>query len=234
MANVTGVVVGVYRHDGARRMAALVPDGWRSAFWALDAVADVARDRTVGSGPGGKFALCNALVRQVEPGPDDWVVVVDDDVVVPGGLARFVELSAAAGLGLSQPAHLRQSRSSHPITVRRRYRRARWTTYVEIGPVFAVAPSWRSRVLPFPEDMGMGWGLELLWMDLQREGLRLGIVDAVGMDHLVPPGQSYDLHPEGRRLETMLRERGATVLGDLQSTRGSWWSWQRRPRWARS
>jgi hypothetical protein len=234
MANVTGagVVVGVYRHHGARTMSDLVPDGWRSAFWALDEVADVARDRTVGCGPGGKFELCNRLVEHVAPDPGDWIVVVDDDVVVPGGLDAFVALSRAAGFGLSQPAHTAESNSSHPITVQRRHRRARWTTYVEIGPVFAVAPEWRSRVLPFPEDMGMGWGLELLWMDLQREGLRLGVVDEVGMDHLVPPGLSYDLHPEGRRLETMLRERGARVLGDLQETRGSWWSWQRRPRWA--
>jgi hypothetical protein len=225
------VVVGVYRHDNARRMAALVPDGWRSAFWALDAVHDDVRERTVGSGPGGKFALCNALVRHVEPRPGEWVVVVDDDVVVPAGLDAFVRRAAEAGFGLCQPAHSRDSNASHPVTVRRRLHRARWFSYVEIGPVFAVSPQWQPRVLPFPEDMGMGWGLELLWMDLEREGLRLGIVDDVTMDHLVPPGRTYDLSVEGRRLETMLHERGARQLADLMRLHGRWWVWQRRPRW---
>jgi hypothetical protein len=214
-------------------MLALVPDGWRAAFWALDAEHPAAASVTVGSGPGPKFVLCNRLVAAVAPGPDDWVVVVDDDVLVPGGLVSFLAVAGAAGFGLAQPAHTRASKSSHPITVVRRWCRARWTTYVEIGPVFAVAPSWRPRLLPFPEDMGMGWGLELLWMDQQAAGLRLGVVDAVPMEHLVPPGLSYDMSPEGRRVETMLRERGVVSMGDLQRTRGRWWRWERRPRWRR-
>lgn len=228
----SGVIVGVYRHDRARTMLDLVPPGWRAALWALDAEAPEAASVTAGVGPGAKFTLCNALVRAVAPGPDDWVVVVDDDVVVPRGLPAFLARAAEAGFGLAQPAHARSSHFSHPQTVRRPLLRARWFSYVEIGPVFAVSPRWRHRVLPFPEDIGMGWGLELLWMDLEREGMRLGIVDDVVMDHLVPPGRTYDLSVEGRRLEGMLAERGAGQLADLMRLHGRWWRWQRRPRWA--
>ena len=32
---------------------------------------------------------------------------------------------------------------------------------MEIGPLFVVGPRWRDRILPFPEERGMGWGLEL-------------------------------------------------------------------------
>jgi hypothetical protein len=227
----SGVVVGVYRRDRAQTMLDLVPDGWRSAFWALDSVAPAAAAVTVGSGPGAKFELCNRLLAAAAPGPGDWVVVVDDDVVVPAGLGAFLDRSAQAGLGLTQPAHSRHSKYSHQVTVRRPLLRARWGSYVEIGPVFAVSPEWRDRVLPFPEDMGMGWGVELLWMDLEREGLRLGIVDDVAMTHLVPPGLSYDLGPEGRRLEAMLAERGARQLADVMRIHGRWWRWQRRPSW---
>lgn len=227
----SGVIVGVYRHDRAATILDLVPDGWRAAFWALDAVAPVAAPSTVGSGAGPKFTLCNRLVSAVAPGPDDWVVVVDDDVVVPRGLPAFLALADAAGFGLAQPAHMPSSNYSHRETVRRRLLRARWHSYVEIGPVFAVSPAWRHRVLPFPEDIGMGWGLELRWMDLERDGMRLGIVDGVEMDHLVPPGRTYDLSVEGRRLETMLAERGATQLADVMRLHGRWWRWQRSPRW---
>lgn len=229
----SGVVVGIYRAHRAQTMLDLVPSGWSCALWALDAVDDDARDVTVGTGRGTKFELANRLIREVAPSPEDWVVVADDDVLVPDGIARLVSVGEAARFGLCQPAHSSASFASHPITAQRRHRRARWTTYVEIGPVFAVAPAWRDRLLPFPEDLGMGWGLELLWMDLQREGLRLGVVDEVTMEHLVPPGLTYDLHPEGRRLQAMLHERGASVLGDLQRTRASWWTWQRKPHWVR-
>jgi hypothetical protein len=229
----TGVIVGVYRQANAARMRALVPPGWRAAFWALDAESPDAADVTVGCGAAPKFALCNRLVAAAAPAGDEWVVVVDDDVLVPSGLPAFLDVAAAAAFGLAQPAHSKASKSSHPITVVHPLCRARWTTYVEIGPIFAIAPDWRDRLLPFPEDMGMGWGLDLLWMDQQANGLRLGVVDAVPMEHLVPPGLSYDMSPEGRRVETMLRERDVVSMGDLQRTRGRWWRWERRPRWRR-
>jgi hypothetical protein len=225
------VVIGVYRQARAATILSLIPDGWACALWALDAVAPEAAHLTVGSGAGTKFDLCNRLLDAVDAKERDWVVVVDDDVLVPAGLQAFIDLSVKAGLGLTQPAHSPKSKFSHPMTVRRRLLRARWGSYVEIGPIFAVAPQSRHLVLPFPTDMGMGWGLELLWMDLQDRGLRLGTIDGVAMTHLVPPGLSYDLRPEGRRFETMLHERGARELADLVRVHGRWWRWQRKPPW---
>ncbi len=62
----------------------------------------------------------------------------------------------------------------------------RLTTFVESGPLVAVAPKWVERVTPLPVWRGMGWGLELEWIDLQAEGCRLGIVDATTVVHLGP------------------------------------------------
>ena len=68
---------------------------------------------------------------------------------------------------------------SHGITRAQPRSRARLTTFVESGPLVAIAPEWVDRVTAAPAWRGMGWGLELDWIDLQAEGCRLGIVDAV-------------------------------------------------------
>jgi hypothetical protein len=228
-------LVAVYRRRNQATMAQLADQaqtaGWKVGLWALDELAPELADVTVGVGPGLKFPLVNAMLEKLDAREGDLVVADDDVELSRGSLTDLLTIMRAGSLGICQPAHDQDSHVSHGITQARRATRARWTTYVEIGPIFAVHATWRSEVTPFPEEFGMGWGIELLWYDLQSSGCRLGVVDEVRIRHLSPPALEYDAHDESVRMLAMVRERGGTALGDLQRTRGRWWRGQRSPRW---
>ena len=230
------VVACVYRGRNAsvvqRLLEPALAAGWPVALWALDQAAAELEPWTHGDGPGTKFELVNGLLGEVLVEPDDWVVVADDDAVFTRGtLVSFAETAAAAGFGLAQPAHALRSNISHRITWRRPCSNARLTTFVEIGPIFAVDPAWRGRVLPFPGGIGMGWGLELDWMDLRPEGCRLGIVDATPVRHLTRFAAAYAPDEEIAKLARLLDERGAPGWGDLRRTLATWRPWRRRAPW---
>ena len=104
---------------------------------------------------------------------------------------------------------------------------------MEIGPLFVIGPRWRDRVLPFPEERGMGWGLELAWLDLFREGCELGIVDAVRVRHEGSRGEEYDDVDEIDRVHARLESLGYRGWSDVQVTLGTWRPWQRAPSWGR-
>jgi hypothetical protein len=163
------------------------------------------------------------------------VVIADDDAVfVRGDLVSFVAVAEQAGLDLAQPAHVLWSNISHRITWMRPLSRARLTSFVEIGPIFAVAPAWRDRVLPFPDGVGMGWGLELQWIDLREEGCRLGIVDSTPVRHLTRFATAYAPEEEIERLTRQLEERGAPGWRGLRRTLATWRPWRPRPPWLQS
>jgi hypothetical protein len=105
---------------------------------------------------------------------------------------------------------------------------------VEIGPVFAVRAPWLARVLPFPPDHDMGWGLELEWFDLTREGAVLGVVDATTVRHLGPVGRGYRWREEQAKLERGVEARGLGSFGDIQQTLGTWRPWQHDAPWVRA
>ena len=50
----------------------------------------------------------------------------------------------------------------------------------------------------------MGWGLELEWHELYREGCALGIVDAVRVRHEGERGEGYDFRTEAHRVHAEL------------------------------
>jgi hypothetical protein len=203
------------------------------ALWALDEEDPGLAGDTLGSGPGTKFELVNRLASERAPESGDWVVVADDDAVfLRGSVVSFVRKAARADFGLAQPAHVLWSNISHRITWMRPFSNARLTTFVEIGPIFAVAPAWRDRIVPFPEDVGMGWGLELDWIDLQEDGCRLGIVDATPIKHLSPFATAYAPDAEIAKLTQRLEERGAPGWKGLRRTLATWRPWQSRPPWA--
>ena len=236
-ATAPAVFVCVYRQRNAAAARALAGQaqaaGWRVALWALDAPDPELATVTVGTGPGTRLELLNRLVAEAVPKPDEWVVVADDDVaIVAGELPSLVAVAVQAGLGLAQPAHSRSSYYTWGLTVRRWASVARRTGFIEIGPVVAISPAWRDRVLPLPEDFGMGWGLELLWSDLAEEGCPLGIVDAVAMRHLDPIATTYDHEVERQRVKGLLHERGLPSLEALQRTEDRWWRGRRPPRWS--
>jgi hypothetical protein len=227
----------VYRRRNAhvveRLLAPTSAGGSTVGLWALDEKDPALAHLTVGSGPGLKFDLVNRLVEERPPSTESHVVVADDDAMfLRGDLVTFVRTAETAELDLAQPAHVFWSNISHRITWMRPLSTARLTTFVEIGPIFAVSPGWRDRVVPFPEGLGMGWGLDLQWMDLREEGCRLGIIDSTPIHHLSQFAAAYAPDEEIARLNQLLAERGAPSWKGLRRTLATWHRWRARPPWA--
>jgi hypothetical protein len=84
-----------------------------------------------------------------------------------------------------------------------------------------IAPQFRDAVLPFPEHLGNGWGLDVEWMALcdQRDA-HFGIIDAVTMQHLHPVGGDYDMAAERAMLDDVIKSTGGTSFYDRVSTTG--------------
>lgn len=218
----------VYRKANAPVLARLIAD-WpavRPSLWALDEVSPMLAHATVGHGPGLKFELLNRLHEAVPPA-GRWTVFSDDDfAVVRGSLDRWLAVADQAGFGLSQPAHIPDSYWTHRATVAQPRTVARRTRFVEIGPVFAISPVAQVGMLPFPSDVGMGYGLERRWAAVP--GLRQGIVDSTRIRHLDPIGRGYIVADELERVGTLAEDnvaRNTTSLGR------PWRPWQREPRW---
>ena len=205
--------------------------GWDVALWSLDAVPDTLANVTGGVGPGLRLENLNRVLEDAD-GLPRWVVLCDDDVeFVRGDVVKLVAECDSAGFGIAQPAHAHGSHVSHAHTRAMPRARARSVTFVEAGPVSVVAPEWCERVLPLPEWRGMGWGLELEWMDLRAEGCVLGVVDSVSYRHLDAVGTTYDETAERERMRADLDARGIVDLSLVQSTLAVWRPWRRHPPW---
>jgi len=194
----TVLVVGVAREG--RRMPAVLAELHRSRHTVVE--------RTVPMGAGGKFehldaALCGADLPGV-----DWLLAVDDDVLLPRGfLDRFVLCAEDARLRLAQPAHRRRSHASWPVTRRRPGQAVRRTRFVEIGPVTALHRDTFGVLLPFPA-LRMGWGLDLHWGAVAAQhGWPLGVVDATPVRHLAPSGSASGHEGPIAEARAFLRDR---------------------------
>lgn len=184
------LVIGVYR-PGSSMPEALRPlrsqtHEVRIALGSTDEAEPALRGETVAESlAGGKFENLNRVLAASESGDwGDWVLVVDDDVRLPGAfLDRFVAVCEAFGLDLAQPAQTLRSHSAWKVTRRRPASLVRETRFVEIGPVTAFSRRAAAELLPFPE-LRYGWGLDLHWAALAgQRGWRLGIVDALPVRH---------------------------------------------------
>ena len=229
-------LVCVYRSENSPIVVELVNQALELemavALWALDSPIASLAERTVGCGPGSRLQLLNRLCNLLPASAAGQLVVCDDDIMFErGGLRELLALTKACHFGLAQPAHAPRSYVNHAITRARPLTLARVTTYVESGPVVVISPEWRSRVLPFPEELGMGWGVDLVWSDLQKVGCRLGIVDGVSLRHLAPAARGYDVGPEAERLRAMMKTRGIESLHAFQRTLDAWRIWQKEPPW---
>jgi GT2 family glycosyltransferase len=139
----------------------------------------------------GKFENLNMLLASYPPHDADWLLVLDDDIVLPRGfLDRFLFLAERFRLDLAQPAHQLASHAAWRVTRRRPGSAVRETCFVEIGPVTAFRHSTFSTLLPFPE-LRMGWGLDMHWAALAREhDWRCGVIDATPIVHRAAPAAS--------------------------------------------
>jgi GT2 family glycosyltransferase len=149
---------------------------------------------TAPQGERGKFQNLNALIAAHPLASYDWLLVIDDDVALPRGfLDAFLCAAERTGLRLAQPAHRLHSHAAWPVTRRHAGATARETTFVEIGPVTAFHRDTFAALLPFPESLPMGWGLDVHWAAVAAEhGWPIGIVDATPIGHTQrPAGSAY-------------------------------------------
>ena len=145
---------------GIERAGSLMPDARAELLRSRHAVDVV----TAPQGERGKFENLNALLAAHPPADYDWLLVIDDDVALPRGfLDAFLWAAERTGLKLAQPAHRLHSHAAWPVTRRHPGATVRETTFVEIGPVTAFHRDSFDVLLPFPEGLRMGWGLDVHW-----------------------------------------------------------------------
>ena len=168
----------------------------------------------------GKFQNLNQLLAAHPADECDWLLVVDDDVVLPHHfLDSLLFLAERFDFQLVQPAHRARSHAAWRVTRRRAGVMARQTPFVEIGPVTAFASATFPVLLPFP-DVRMGWGLDMHWAALAREhGWRCGVLDAVAIRHSVAPaGGAYSRAAAVAEGRALLAERPHLTAAEAQTT----------------
>jgi hypothetical protein len=171
-------------------------------------------------GERGKFENLNLLLSRHSVADYDWLLVIDDDVVLPDGfLDRLLFLAERFSLDLAQPAHSLSSHAAWQVTRRRLTSTVRETRFVEIGPVTAFAARTFSGLLPFP-PLRMGWGLDLHWAALAAEhGWRCGVLDALAVGHTVAPAASaYSRESAVAEARAFLADRPYLSASEAQQT----------------
>jgi hypothetical protein len=216
----------VAREAPARRVLALGVERAGEANVLAAARSELARSHhdvqfaaTV-AGSRGKFENLNDLLATHPAAGHDWLLLVDDDVVLPRGfLEVFLFLAERFDLALAQPAHRWRSHAAWRVTRRRPGVLARQTRFVEIGPVSALRAITFDALLPFP-PLRFGWGLDLHWSALAREnGWRQGIIDATPVRHgLRRIAASYDRGDAVAETQRFLAERPYTPATEAQRT----------------
>jgi Glycosyltransferase like family 2 len=207
------LVAGVYRPGSA--FADGDVDALRSTRHRVDFALGPAGDL-------GKFENLNRLLVGA-PSDFDWLVVVDDDVLLPPRfLDRFVGVCERFDFDLAQPAQTQRSHSAWRVARRRPASLARETRLVEIGPVTAFGARAVSELLPFPE-LRFGWGLDVHWAAVAAErGWRLGVVDATPVRHeAARVGTAYRLEDAEAEAARFLADRPyllAERAGDVLAT----------------
>jgi hypothetical protein len=196
----------------------------RLALGSTGAADPALAPHTVACGlEGGKFPNLNRVLDRLGERPlegVDWLLVVDDDVVLPPRFVdRFLGLCEAFELDLAQPAQSLRSHAAWRVTRRRAASALRRTRFVEIGPVTAFGRRAAAELVPFPE-LRYGWGLELHWAAVAAErGWSLGIVDATRVRHERSPVASAYGHAEAvAEARRFLRDRSFVPSAAAQET----------------
>jgi hypothetical protein len=206
------LVLGIERRDEPNVLSGSFDELGRSRH-------DVSLAR-IDAGDRGKFENLNALLAEHPPDGHDWLLVVDDDVVLPAGfLDAFVFLAERFGLSLAQPAHRRRSHAAWEVTRRRPASLVRETRFVEIGPLCAFHSRTFETLLPFP-PLRIGWGLDAHWSAVARErGWRMGVADATPIRHgLRPIAASYQHDAAFSEAREFLATRPYTRAVEAQRT----------------
>jgi hypothetical protein len=183
---------------------------------------------TTVAGDRGKFENLNQLLAANPVHGFDWLLIVDDDVLLPPGfLDLFLFLAERLDFSLAQPAHRWRSHAGWQITRRRPGVVARETRFVEIGPICALRAVTFDELLPFP-PLRFGWGLDAHWSAVARaRGWRLGVVDATPVRHgLRQIATSYDRTDAVQEARHFLAQHPYTPAAEAQQTLVAHRSWR--------
>lgn len=233
-------VYSVYRTRNlslVRELIAQLPEGSSCHLHCLeDDVPAELTSYTRAHGPGPRMQLLQHLIDNHPPRPGDYLMIVDDDVTLDRSqLARFVALCQAGRLDIAQPAHSRRSIYSYSFNRVRGFVTARRVGYVEVGPLVLFSPAAQRLVLPFPAEARMGWGVDVAWTALRRQGLTLGIVDATPMTHHGAVAAGYSATAEWQQVYRRLADVGVTSMKELLTTeKPVWRPWQQLAPWLAS
>ncbi len=214
------LALGVERTDRHNVLAA-ARDELRRSRHEVDFASIPVDDR-------GKFENLDALLAEHPAAGHDWLLAIDDDVVLPPGfLDVFLFLVERFGLALAQPAHRRRSHAAWDVTRRQAASVVRETAFVEIGPVVAFHAITFDSLLPFP-PLRIGWGLDAHWSAIARQhGWRIGVVDATPVRHgLRPIAGAYNREDALTEARAFLAERPYTRSEEARQTLAVHRSWR--------
>jgi hypothetical protein len=215
------LVLGVYMADRANSVDHLVeafastPQGLQveQRWVALKGSSENAKVREVtalvATQPAPKFALLNRLLRPSDPEDFDFIIACDDDIYLPQGfLHAYLAYQRKFDFAVAQPSRAWHSHFDHSFVLRRPWLQARQTRFVECGPLVSLRRDAARLLLPFDQQDEM-WGIDLVWAEvIERHGLRMGIVDALSVDHsLRPQASTYDKIDEDAAMKSYLSKR---------------------------
>ena len=215
------LVLGVYMADRANAVDHLVEafastqQGLRveQRWVALKGRSENSKVREVtalvATEPEPKFALLNRLLRPSDVDDFDFIVACDDDIYLPRGfLPAYIAYQQKFDFAVAQPSRAWHSHFDHSFVLRRPWLQARQTLFVECGPLVSLRRDAARLLLPFDQQDEM-WGIDLVWAEvIERHRLRMGIVDALSVDHsLRPQASTYDKAKEEAAMNSYLSNR---------------------------
>jgi hypothetical protein len=228
--NNSALIVGVYLLDKPSYICQIKSELSKSSQWEVEqrwvglgtgAVPEEMADATLRKviPPAMKFPLLNQLLAEAKLGDFEFVLVCDDDIVLPENfLDRYLDSVNRYGFALAQPARTHDSFGphmivdgfrGHPFVEQLDGLLARQTRFVEIGPIFSVHRSAFDLIFPFDNASPMGWGYDFVWPQIiTNAGLKMGIIDAVPIAHsLRKSGLHYQLDKARGEMDAFLAHR---------------------------
>lgn len=164
-----------------------------------------------------KFVFLNKLLSKEDVNSYDYIIICDDDILLPQNfLESYLDLVIKHDLALAQPARTHKSYIDHHFVEQLDGLSARRTRFVEIGPLFSVRKDIFSVIFPFDESTYMGWGYDFVWpCVIEKMGLRMGIIDAVPVDHsLRKPVKNYNYDEAKHSMEKYLSQNQHVKLDE--------------------
>lgn len=156
-----------------------------------------------------KFSLLNRLLRPADMDDFDFVIACDDDIYLSKGfLPAYIAYQQKFDFAVAQPARAWHSHFDHSFVLRRPWLQARQTLFVECGPLVSFRKDAVKLLLPFDQTSQM-WGMDLVWSEvIDRHRLKMGIIDALSIDHSLRPQASvYNRAEEAAAMNTYLSTR---------------------------